>query len=106
MSISPIEIMVKLTYNIGGGDLMAEFCLDCWNKMNRKNYSKWDVKLSWGLDFCEGCGDWKRVVLEERGYWDNRFMLIWVIAQILDAIIQLLLYPLRCYLKKRKRRSK
>ncbi|MBO7342196.1 MAG: hypothetical protein J6U87_05900 [Clostridia bacterium] len=85
---------------------MAEFCLDCWNKIYCKDYSKWDVKLSWGLDLCEGCGEWKRVVLEKRGYWDDRFVLIWLVLIILDGIIQLLLYPLRCYQRKRKRRPK
>ena len=103
MANFPIEIMVKLTYNIGGGDFMAEFCLACWNKMHRKNLCKWDVKLSWGVDFCEGCGEWKRVVLEERRYWDNRFALVWLIIIISDCAIQLLLYPIRYYIRKKRR---
>ena len=27
---------------------MAEFCLDCFNKLHGTNYTKWDVVLSWG----------------------------------------------------------
>ena len=42
---------------------MAEFCLDCLNKMDGTHYTKWDVKLSWGVDLCEGCGEMKRVVI-------------------------------------------
>ena len=85
---------------------MAEFCLDCWNKIYYKDYSKWDVKLSLGLDLCEGCGEWKRVVLKKRGYWDNRFILIRLVAIILDGVIHLFLCPFRCYQSKRKRRSR
>jgi len=35
---------------------MAEFCLDCWNKMNHTHLTPEDVTLSddeW--DLCEGC---------------------------------------------------
>ncbi len=85
---------------------MAEFCLECWNKMHHKKCGKWDVKLSWGIDFCEGCGKWKRVVLEEREYRDNRFVLVWVMIFVVDGIVQLFLQPVRCYQAKRKRRSK
>ena len=83
---------------------MAEFCFKCWNKMHRENYCKWDVKLSWGLDLCEGCGEWKRIVLEKR-YVDYRFILVQLVALILEEIIQLLLYPLRYY-KRKKRHPK
>lgn len=27
---------------------MAEFCLDCFNKLHGTNYTKCDVVLSWG----------------------------------------------------------
>ena len=45
---------------------MAEFCLECWNKMNHRNDSSWRYVLSWELDICEGCGEWKRVIVCER----------------------------------------
>ena len=36
---------------------MAEFCLDCYNKLFDKNLSEKDVKLS--PDICEGCREIK-----------------------------------------------
>jgi hypothetical protein len=33
---------------------MAEFCLDCYNKLHKTNLKKKDVALS--KDLCEGCG--------------------------------------------------
>lgn len=40
---------------------MAEFCLDCFNRMNRTDYRESDVELD--EDFCEGCGTWKPCVI-------------------------------------------
>lgn len=54
---------------------MAEFCLDCFNKLNGTNYTKWDVELSWGKDFCEECYEFKRVVIVVR---DHRSLLGWL----------------------------
>ena len=45
---------------------MAEFCLDCWNKINETKDSKWRYVLSWGKDLCEECGEYKRVIVVER----------------------------------------
>ena len=45
---------------------MAEFCLDCWNKLNEMNDSKRRYVLSWEKDLCEGCGEYKRVIIKER----------------------------------------
>ena len=51
---------------------MAEFCLDCWNKLNETNDSKYMYFFSWGKELCEGCGEYKRVVIRER---------LWSVAQ-------------------------
>lgn len=51
---------------------MAEFCLDCWNKLNEMNDSKRRYVLSWEKDLCEGCGEYKRVIIKER---------LWSVAQ-------------------------
>ena len=40
---------------------MAEFCLDCWNKMNGTHYTQEQVWTE--EDLCEGCGEWKPVVV-------------------------------------------
>ena len=45
---------------------MAEFCLDCWNKLNDTKDSKWRYVRSWERDFCEECGQYKRVIVNER----------------------------------------
>ena len=42
---------------------MAEFCLECHNKMNQMNLSEEDVILSDDLELCEGCGEIKNVVI-------------------------------------------
>ena len=34
---------------------MAEFCLDCWNKLNHTQLAQEDVILSEDPDLCEGC---------------------------------------------------
>jgi len=44
---------------------MAEFCLDCLNKINETHDRKWRYILSWGKDLCEECGEYKRVVITE-----------------------------------------
>lgn len=43
---------------------MAEFCVDCWNKINGSNYSENEVQTSECLDLCEGCGEYKNVIIE------------------------------------------
>ena len=45
---------------------MAEFCLACWNKINGTNDSESRYIISKDLDLCEGCGEWKRVIVMER----------------------------------------
>ena len=46
---------------------MAEFCPECWRRYN--GYSLGDGEeyvLSDDLDLCEGCGEWKRVIVTTR----------------------------------------
>ena len=45
---------------------MAEFCLECWNKLNGTEATETDYVLSGDLDLCEGCGEYKRVVVCKR----------------------------------------
>lgn len=45
---------------------MAEFCLDCWNKLNETKDSRWRYVISWERDLCEECGEYKRVIIVER----------------------------------------
>ena len=52
---------------------MAEFCLECWNKLNGTKNSKWKYVLSWDRKLCEGCGQWKRVIVCERRWFFRPF---------------------------------
>jgi len=53
---------------------MAEFCLNCWNKMNESEDSKKKYILSKELDLCDGCGEWRPVIIMERkAYYTHKF---------------------------------
>ena len=45
---------------------MAEFCTECWNELNDTNHSDKHFILSKDLELCEGCGEYKRVIIAER----------------------------------------
>ena len=50
---------------------MAEFCLDCWNKINETHDSKRRYAFSWGKELCEECGRHTRVIVAER-FWSRK----------------------------------
>ena len=45
---------------------MAEFCLECQNKAEGRNKSAAKYILSEDLQICEGCGEWKNVIVAEK----------------------------------------
>lgn len=45
---------------------MADFCLECFNELNKTHYEKEDVVEEFGI--CEGCGEYKDCVVDLRGY--------------------------------------
>ena len=47
-------------------DIMAEFCLNCWNRINKTEDNEKKYIISKDLDLCEGCGEWKSVIIMER----------------------------------------
>lgn len=47
---------------------MAEFCLDCWNKLNNKSFTQKEYVLSKELELCEECGQWKSVIVRARRF--------------------------------------
>ena len=73
MSEFPIEIRVKLTYNFREVIIMAEFCVSCWNELNGIDYPEEAYVLSWDCELCEGCGEYKRVIIARRRYYFLRY---------------------------------
>ena len=51
---------------------MAEFCLDCWNRIMGINDSSDKYIISKDLDLCEGCGEYKHVIVRIK----DRFYLL------------------------------
>lgn len=45
---------------------MAEFCLDCWNRLNGFQKTEREYILSKEASLCEGCGRLCRVVERKR----------------------------------------
>ncbi len=54
---------------------MAEFCLDCLNKMDGTHLSEADVVLL--DDFCEGCGKVVPCVVRYRSPLEKAFWKLW-----------------------------
>ena len=51
---------------------MAEFCLECWNKINGTNNTESEVILSKRAEFCEECCGIKKVVIGYKCKMDMR----------------------------------
>lgn len=45
---------------------MAEFCLDCLRELDGISYRREEFVLSHRPELCEGCGQFKRVVIAKR----------------------------------------
>ena len=58
---------------------MAEFCRDCFLDMEGDDHFADKIILSRDPDICEGCGEWKRVVV------DLRYRTL--LDDIIDAVI-------------------
>ena len=78
---------------------MAEFCIECWNKIN-KSHGKYKYVLSKDLDVCEGCGELKRVIIAERGYYYRRkFKYILFPIKLIEFAVRILLLPYFVYIR-------
>jgi|GEM_PF-5285475 len=55
---------------------MAEFCLDCLNRMDDSNEPPEAYVLSRKLERCEECGEMKRIVICGRGWGLRRLLLL------------------------------
>lgn len=53
---------------------MAEFCLECFNKINETSDDESEYIMSDNLELCEECGEWKSVVVCTRSeYYLQKF---------------------------------
>ena len=81
---------------------MAEFCLECWNKINKTNDPERKYIISEELDLCEECGQWTNVVIVERKYYYLRkFRVVIIPFKILYRIL-ILPYSIYQYKKNKK----
>lgn len=81
---------------------MAEICLDCWNKINKTNYSKRKYILSDDLEFCENCKELKPVlIIERKAYYMYKYryfiLPFKIIYYIIDFLLKLLILPYLIY---------
>ncbi len=77
---------------------MAEFCLDCLNRINKSKDGEEEFVLSKDLDLCEGCGEWKHVVImERRPYYMHKFRYFILPLKILYFLWRLLTLPSLIY---------
>lgn len=61
---------------------MAEFCVECWNKINETCDSKKKFILSDDLETCEECGELKHVIIRVR----KRYILAYNITEIVENL--------------------
>ena len=45
---------------------MSEFCLNCWNELNKTNDPPKKYIISEDLDYCDGCGQFVNVIVAEK----------------------------------------
>lgn len=82
---------------------MAEFCLDCWNKINETNDSPQKYLFSDEPELCEGCGKQKKVIITERKSY-YKYKLRFVIAALkIVCIILLIILSCLVFIRKIRR---
>lgn len=50
-----VESILKMSIQYWRGDYMAEFCLECWNKIMDTKDSKRKFVMTRDLELCEEC---------------------------------------------------
>ena len=84
---------------------MAEFCLDCLNRMNQTNDGEKMYVISKHLELCEGCGKLKQVVIMKRQNIFLRILTYFILILRLSfraicLLLKLLLSPIFLIYKK------
>lgn len=87
---------------------MAEFCLECWNSMNEREEDSRQYILSEELELCEGCGEWKHVIIGERGigsFYNLKYLLFvfQIICRLVRFLCRLMMLPCFIYKNIKKR---
>ena len=81
---------------------MADFCLECWDKINKGEEKPGKYIVSKELSLCEGCGELKKVILYEKKYYyayKFRFIIFpfKIIYNILFFVFRLVALPYLIY---------
>ena len=81
---------------------MAEFCIDCWNEINETNDSEKKYIISEDLVLCEGCNEYKHIIVANRkSYYMRKFRFLIlpfkIIYIILYIILRILISPYLIY---------
>ncbi len=77
---------------------MAEFCYECWNELNETDLPQSKYVLSKDLWLCEGCGEYKRVVIrEKKSFFSCLFIPFKFIGKILYVLGRIIILPYIIY---------
>ncbi len=97
---------MHIGYTVTGVMIMAEFCLDCWNKRNDTHDTKKDWVISKELDLCEECGQYKHVIVKRRKKFFE-FLPVRIFLFLIYILLHVILFPyfIYDYVRNRKGRS-
>lgn len=79
---------------------MSEFCFECWSELFGKGEAKEDYIISKCYCLCEGCGEYKPVIIAPKKHYQKR-ILLWkfrYVIAVIKVIWFLLTLPYRIYL--------
>ena len=90
---------------------MEEICLDCLKKTHPYDEPVWGYRLTRELELCEGCGEYKRLVIDDYGWawlWQRAQIYFWlIVAMCLFFFIRwLILLPFRAYRNHKRKKQK
>ena len=82
---------------------MAEFCLDCFNKINGTNHKAKKYIISDYVDLCEGCECYKPVIImKKKTYYLRKFRYLLIPLRIIDFLIRLICFPYFIFIRFKK----
>ena len=89
--------------------MMAYFCIDCWNEIHHEKVNQKEYDISKELLLCEGCEEYKQVVLGPKVSLAERIFVFlvpsWHVRRFLDFIGRLIIFPyfIFMYYKRKKK---